>query len=942
MAMPNFGIEVGNLRQIESLQPSPLSELDDAFDNYLESIAAHVEAIGHMAATEDEEALVAEYESGIHGDEWSQEYWCRTCESFKDANHVTGLCPAQEGTNRVLGQKWCIYCEEYRSHTLETCPYIEQRTDVCTYCGEPGHNFFTCPTVSQYDGSSEKDDEEEEDSYWVDESGTYIPLDPYEPCYDEDGVRIECHCNSKRTYSCYICEVGREWPSHEWRPMREDGDYNVAKKKRRKGKGNAQRPKSKIDKQQAKTNTQLQLAGIQPVSSGVIDLSKGNPANSTSKVHPSTGTVSKYGTYSSGYSSGYSDGWGWDDYGYGSDRHYGDTYTTYDGSLTFHVSSMWNNRKETDYIPEWGLYFDWSWRPWWRAEHIDWPDYSLPERWDIALEQLIVAVEKAQEGIDVEMGCVGAHGRTGTALAAINVILGAEADEAVKHVRQKHCWHAIETPKQEWWVKWVYSQIHQTPCPAEPVYKGNYVSKGKTTVSPGVKNYPGGTVSPKAYQDCTMCEHFDQFLALDPSKPVSEKCSTSPACKYWGQDFAKFMRKEYPTWNKNNIRNKLTGTTVVEGYRVPKQSHRNKHEKSRKLGCICDVCRYIERGHGAFLRPQDPASATIWENQMEALDLEVKQAIGDRQVNRINDAIEERKNFAANVDNNVEWINVAQPDGSIMRIRIAPEFKQRPPADIGGKKPKHGERRADYVYLNDEGWVWEGLAPVDVQPVEEPEIVYNYIKAEGKILQKITNGSEHTWEPAQVDDLPETFSTIDGNEWAKRNHKLYMLKEVADNAFHWEEIGAALAEEDQPPTRFYVGSKSPLLYDNKMRRWRDASIDELPEEFTTTTQKVYRVWGGKVLLENKLTGEWDEVEFESRQSKPASKYNNEGQEPSIEVTQQGIAVYNLETCRWEKVSVSELPIEFTCVLGRNYEVRDGELWHKGTKVKISEPSTSTI
>ncbi len=49
----------------------------------------------------------------------------------------------------------------------------------------------------------------------------------------------------------------------------------------------------------------------------------------------------------------------------------------------------------------------------------------------------------------VEVGCLGGHGRTGTALACLAVLTGTPANEAVAWVRANYCAHAVETEAQE-------------------------------------------------------------------------------------------------------------------------------------------------------------------------------------------------------------------------------------------------------------------------------------------------------------------------------------------------------------------------------------------------------------------------------------------------------------------------------------------------------------
>jgi hypothetical protein len=137
--------------------------------------------------------------------------------------------------------------------------------------------------------------------------------------------------------------------------------------------------------------------------------------------------------------------------------------------------SAWYDRPlqvRWDY-PKVGLYFDNAWlgdrsfvsRGWHgpniahRGEFavIGWPDYDIPNQFAKAVEALEYALNKAGDGIEVEIGCLGGHGRTGTALASMLVLLGEEPDDAMHWVWKNYCDRAIETPDQERWVDRVYA-----------------------------------------------------------------------------------------------------------------------------------------------------------------------------------------------------------------------------------------------------------------------------------------------------------------------------------------------------------------------------------------------------------------------------------------------------------------------------------------------------
>jgi hypothetical protein len=100
-------------------------------------------------------------------------------------------------------------------------------------------------------------------------------------------------------------------------------------------------------------------------------------------------------------------------------------------------------------LPDYGLYLDRRWKPPWMHGHLDWPDFGVPTdvvQMTAALRSLL---ERADGGQVVEIGCVGGHGRTGTALACLAILSGRPADEAVAWVRDHYCSEAVETTEQE-------------------------------------------------------------------------------------------------------------------------------------------------------------------------------------------------------------------------------------------------------------------------------------------------------------------------------------------------------------------------------------------------------------------------------------------------------------------------------------------------------------
>ena len=62
-------------------------------------------------------------------------------------------------------------------------------------------------------------------------------------------------------------------------------------------------------------------------------------------------------------------------------------------------------------------------------------------------------LDRARAGEVVEVGCLGGHGRTGTALACLAVLAGHPADDAVAWVRRTYCDRAVETDEQADYVR---------------------------------------------------------------------------------------------------------------------------------------------------------------------------------------------------------------------------------------------------------------------------------------------------------------------------------------------------------------------------------------------------------------------------------------------------------------------------------------------------------
>lgn len=102
--------------------------------------------------------------------------------------------------------------------------------------------------------------------------------------------------------------------------------------------------------------------------------------------------------------------------------------------------------------PEHGLYLTWR-EPStpWPSAWVRWPDFGLPLDGRAAREAIVKAWRLSPDR-RVEVACRGGVGRTGTVLAAMCVLDGLDAPEAVAWVRSRYHPRAVETPWQAAWL----------------------------------------------------------------------------------------------------------------------------------------------------------------------------------------------------------------------------------------------------------------------------------------------------------------------------------------------------------------------------------------------------------------------------------------------------------------------------------------------------------
>jgi protein-tyrosine phosphatase len=124
-----------------------------------------------------------------------------------------------------------------------------------------------------------------------------------------------------------------------------------------------------------------------------------------------------------------------------------DAVTFADGTTVFGVRFLVDEPYRREEAPTFGLYLDEHWAPPWDHAHLSWVDFGVPDARElrVALEDVL---DRARRGERVEVGCLGGHGRTGTALACLAVLTGTPPDEAVAWVRATYCDKAVETEEQ--------------------------------------------------------------------------------------------------------------------------------------------------------------------------------------------------------------------------------------------------------------------------------------------------------------------------------------------------------------------------------------------------------------------------------------------------------------------------------------------------------------
>lgn len=82
-----------------------------------------------------------------------------------------------------------------------------------------------------------------------------------------------------------------------------------------------------------------------------------------------------------------------------------------------------------------------------------WRDWGTPEQPRAFRQALKWVLAEVEKGAIIDIGCMGGHGRTGTALACLLILQGTTAHESMKRVRTSYCTEAIESRSQERFIR---------------------------------------------------------------------------------------------------------------------------------------------------------------------------------------------------------------------------------------------------------------------------------------------------------------------------------------------------------------------------------------------------------------------------------------------------------------------------------------------------------
>ena len=102
-----------------------------------------------------------------------------------------------------------------------------------------------------------------------------------------------------------------------------------------------------------------------------------------------------------------------------------------------------------------------EWTGTWRAKWLDWPPLGVPRDSALAVAVLRDAHERAARGERVEIACGSGRSRTVTALAALAVCAGLEAEAAIDWVKRTYPPASLITRGQRRWLASVTAALQR-------------------------------------------------------------------------------------------------------------------------------------------------------------------------------------------------------------------------------------------------------------------------------------------------------------------------------------------------------------------------------------------------------------------------------------------------------------------------------------------------
>jgi len=184
--------------------------------------------------------------------------------------------------------------------------------------------------------------------------------------------------------------------------------------------------------------------------------------------------------------------------------------------------------------PDLGVYAANCWNPDAPAIFIPWQDYGLPTvSFTSAAKSLVMAWNAAKDGDVVEFGCMGGHGRTGTMLACIAILADPDmtAEEAIKHVRHVHCYKAIESNEQEWFIAWFAAHVRDLPfdAPRPKSWSATYVNDDDWGY--GYETYPAKKKGTTALEDA-IADADIEYTEILPDRTITKYRSGKLVTEY--------------------------------------------------------------------------------------------------------------------------------------------------------------------------------------------------------------------------------------------------------------------------------------------------------------------------------------------------------------------------------------------------------------------------